>query len=79
MSLTKWQREDLEDLLEEYPELKDLSDEELDTFSRKLYWEAQGLYDRVNRLESYAENVKLYKEVRKNEGNDFLARLTDKE
>ena len=64
MTLTDWQKEDLEDLLEEYPELTAMTDEELDAFSRKLYWEAQGLYDRVNRLESDAENVKLYKQTR---------------
>lgn len=64
MTLTEWQKEDLEDLLEEYPELAEMTDEELDTFSRKLYWEAQGLYDRVNRLESDAENIKLYKQTR---------------
>ena len=64
MNLTEWQKEDIEDLLEEYPELIGMTDEELDAFSRKLYWEAQGLYDRVNRLESYAENIKLYKQTR---------------
>lgn len=64
MTLTKWQKEDIEDLLEEYPELVDMDDEELVIFSRKLYWEAQGLYDRVNRLESYAENVTLYMQTR---------------
>lgn len=67
MSLTEWQKEDIEDLLEEYPALVEMTDEELDAFSRKLYWEAQGLYDRVNRLESYAENIKLYKQIRKKE------------
>ena len=35
MSLTEWQKEDIEDLLEEYPELAEMTDEELDDFSRK--------------------------------------------
>lgn len=64
MNLTDWQKEDIEDLLEEYPELADMSDEELVVFSRKLYWKAQGLYDEVNRLESQAETVTLYMQTR---------------
>ena len=65
MTLTEWQKEDLEDLQEEYPNLKEMSDEELELLSRKLYHEAQGLYDRVCRLESDAENIKLFIQVRK--------------
>jgi hypothetical protein len=42
-----------------------MTDEELDHLSRKLYWDAQGLYDQVNRMESEAENIKLYKSLRK--------------
>ena len=64
MNLTNWQKEDIEDLLEEYPELADMTDEELVVFSRKLYWKAQGLYDEVNRLESKAETVTLYMQIR---------------
>lgn len=64
MTLTEWQKEDIEDLLEEYPELVGMSDEELVVFSRKLYWKAQGLYDEVNRLESKAETVTLYMQTR---------------
>lgn len=64
MNLTDWQKEDIEDLLEEYPELADMTDEELVIFSRKLYWKAQGLYDEVNRLESQAETVTLYMQTR---------------
>ena len=65
MTLTEWQKEDLEDLQEEYPNLKEMTDEELELLSRKLYHEAQDLYDRVCRLESDAENIKLFIQVRK--------------
>lgn len=65
MTLTEWQKEDLKDLQEEYPNLKEMTDEELELLSRKLYHEAQGLYDRVCRLESDAENIKLFIQVRK--------------
>ena len=64
MTLTKWQTKDIQDLLEEYPELVDMSDEELVIFSRKLYWEAQSLYDKVNYLENCAESVTLYMQTR---------------
>jgi hypothetical protein len=64
MNLTNWQKEDIKDLLEEYPELVDMTDEELVVFSRKLYWKAQSLYDEVNRLESKAETVTLYMQTR---------------
>lgn len=63
--LSEWQKEDLEDLLEKYPDLDIMTDEELDHLSRKLYWDAQGLYGQVNRMESEAENIKLYKSLRK--------------
>lgn len=63
--LSEWQKEDLEDLLEKYPDLDSMTDEELDHLSRKLYWDAQGLYDQVNRMESEAENIKLYLFLRK--------------
>ena len=63
--LSEWQREDLEDLCEKYPDLNAMTDEELDRLSRKLYWDAQGLYDQVNRMESEAENIKLYLFLRK--------------
>lgn len=65
MTLTEWQKEDLEDLQEEYTNLKEMTDEELELLSRQLYHEAQGLYDRVCRLESDAENIKLFIRVRK--------------
>ena len=64
-NLTEWQKEDIEDLLEKYPDLDTMTDEELDHLARKLYWDAQGLYDQVNRMESEAETIKLYKEIRK--------------
>ena len=50
MILTEWQKEDLEYLQENYPNLDEMTDEELELLSRKLYREAQGLYDRVCRL-----------------------------
>lgn len=65
MILTDWQKEDLEDLQETYPNLDEMTDEELELLSDKLYREAQGLFDRMCRLESDAENIKLFMQVRK--------------
>jgi hypothetical protein len=65
MILTDWQKEDLEDLQETYPNLDEMTDEELELLSNKLYREAQGLFDRMCRLESDAENIKLFMQVRK--------------
>ena len=65
MTLTDWQKEDLEDLQETYPNLDEMTDEELELLSNKLYREAQGLFDRMCRLESDAENIKLFMQVRK--------------
>lgn len=65
MILTEWQKEDLEDLQENYPNLDEMTDKELELLSHKLYREAQGLYDRVCRLESDAENIQLFIQVRK--------------
>lgn len=57
----KWyEEEDLEDLDQEYPDLFDKSREELDKFATQLYWEAQGLIDEANSLESKADLIRTY-------------------
>jgi len=58
--LHKWQREDLEDLLEEFPEIESMTTDELNQKHNDLYWEAAGLIDRANLLESKADTIKLY-------------------
>jgi hypothetical protein len=58
--LHEWQREDLEDLLEEFPEIENMTTDELNQKYNDLYWEAAGLTDRANRLESKADTIKLY-------------------
>ena len=62
---SKWEIEDIEIILKDYPEVKDKSNEELLDFARKLYWEAQGLFEEANSLESTAETIKKYIEYRK--------------
>lgn len=58
--LHKWQREDLEDLLEEFPEIENMTTDELNQKHNALYLEAAGLIDRANSLESKADTIKTY-------------------
>ena len=60
LDLELWQEEDLEDVFEEYPELENMSIEEMEKFARKLYWEARGYIDRANSLESKADIIRIY-------------------
>lgn len=55
LNLKWWLEEDLEDLFEEYPELNDMSIEQMNEFIRKLYWEAQGYIDQANSIENKAD------------------------
>lgn len=60
LDLHLWLKEDLEDLFEEYPELNDMSIEQMDEFARKLYWEAQGYIDQANSMENKADILREY-------------------
>ena len=52
-----WEKDDIDSLLEEYPEIKNMSRDELDKLKSKLYWEAQGLIEESNRIESYSYTI----------------------
>lgn len=52
--------EDLEDLFEEYPELNDMTIEQMNEFVRKLYWKAQGYIDQANSIENKADTLHEY-------------------
>lgn len=60
LDLELWQEEDLEDVFEEYPELEDMTLEEMDKFARKLYEEAIDYIETANLLESRADAIRLY-------------------
>lgn len=60
LGLHWWEEEDLEDLLEEYPNLLDMTDEELHKMASQLYWEANGLVEQANRLEAKADTIRSY-------------------
>lgn len=55
----KWLKEDLEDLIEDkYPNLLELTSEQMENLSRELYREAERHYDISLRLERQAEIIK---------------------
>ena len=60
LNLQWWLEEDLEGLFEEYPELNDMSIEQMNEFTRKLYWEAQGYIDQANSIENKADALREY-------------------
>ena len=50
----KYKKEDILDLVKEHPEFLDMTPVQLRTRARDLNWEAQSIYETVNRLESEA-------------------------
>jgi hypothetical protein len=58
--LHKWTKEDLIDLLEDYPNLFEMSAEELQNLIRDKYWDAQYHTERANRLENDASAIEKY-------------------
>lgn len=59
LDLYWWEEEDLEELEDEF-HLTEKTAEELNTLATKLYWEAQGLVDQANSLESKADTIRRY-------------------
>ena len=62
LNLYWWEEEDLEDLDEEF-HISEKTTEELNKLATKLYWNAQGLVDEANRLESKADTIRRYLEL----------------
>lgn len=65
VGMHRWQMDDIIEMLEEHPEYESISDEELKKKIQELYWEASGLFDQANRLESDADTIERYIEIRK--------------
>ena len=62
LNLYWWEEDDLEDLDDEFY-ISEKTAEELNTLATKLYWEAQGLIDRANSLESKVDTIRRYLEL----------------
>ena len=57
----KWrQKEDLLDLIKDYPEVEIATREQLEKFRSDKCWEAQALIDQANSIESVADTIQLY-------------------
>lgn len=63
LDLELWEEEDLEDLLEMFPNLLEMTHEQLDRAASDLYWEAQRKYAEVTSLESKADTIRKYMEL----------------
>ena len=58
--LHQWQIESIKDLLEEFPEIKTMTTDELNQKYNDMYLEATYLINRANLLESKADAIKTY-------------------
>ena len=61
----RWVMDDICDMLEEHPEYENMNDDDLMQKSNDLYWEAQGCFDRGNRLERDGNTIERYVKIRK--------------
>lgn len=59
LDLKWWQKEDIEDLFEEYSDLLYMSIDEIKKLKTKLYWESQYLIERANGIESKADSLQI--------------------
>ena len=57
LDLQWWKKEDIEELIEEYPQLLEMSLDEIKKLKTELYWESQHLIDRANIIESKADSL----------------------
>ena len=60
LNLSRWEKEELAELCEEYPNFENMSIEELDKLVCSLFWRAQGLVETANILESKANAILRY-------------------
>ena len=65
--MTEWEKEDIKELLEEYPNLIEMSNLDLAAMAREFRWNAARLYEECNRLESDAEAIINFIKLRENE------------
>ena len=59
LDLQWWEKEDIEDLIEEYPQLLEMSLDEIKKLKTKLYLESQHLIERANAIESKADSLQI--------------------
>lgn len=62
--LTEWEKEDLEELIANYPAIVEMTDWEIDKLATELYWKSQNKYAEVVSLENQAETLRRFIELR---------------
>ena len=67
MDLTWWEKEDLLDLIMDYPELETATRKQLENFKSSKYWEAQSLINQTTQIESMADTIQLYLDLTEDE------------
>lgn len=65
--MNEWEKEEIRELLEEYPNLIEMSNLDLAAIARELRWNAARLYEECNRLESNAEAIINFIKLKENE------------
>ena len=69
--MTEWEKEEIRDLLEEYPNLIEMSNLDLAAKARELRWNAARLYEECNRLDSNAEAIINFMKLREDENDEI--------
>ena len=64
LELNKWEKEDLEEMVADYPEILEMSDEEINKLATTFYWEAQSKYEEVVSLENQADILRKFSKLR---------------
>lgn len=59
----EWQREEIEELLLDYPNLFDMSREEIEKIAEELFWTVQGYIEKANSLEQKYDAIQIYLNV----------------
>lgn len=58
--LTKWEKEEIMDLLEDYPDFFETDSDKLNEISKDLYREAQSYIDIAFSIENKADTIRTY-------------------
>ena len=64
LDLTEWEKEDLEELVANYPAIVEMTDWEIDKLATELYWKSQNKYAEVVNLENQSEALRRFIELR---------------
>lgn len=59
----EWQREEIEELLLDYPNLFNMSHEEIEKIAEELFWTAQSYIGKASSLEQKYDAIQIYLNV----------------